>query len=758
MADLIGTRIGNYEIIALLGKGGMAVVYRARQLNIRRDVAIKVIRTDLRESDDFAKRFEREAHTSAGLDHPHILKVFDYGQQNDMVYLVMELKAGGSLAELMKQGLLTEAQSLKYIDQVSSALDYAHRQGIVHRDLKPQNVLFDGDMNAILTDFGIAKVLGETTTLTQTGSAMGTPAYMSPEQWQGLPLDNRSDLYALGIIAYEMLTGELPFKGDTPYSMMHKHTNEPPPLVRKSRAEIPQDMEMVLNKALAKDRAYRFGSAGEFAAAFRAALTNQPMPGSISLVQPPKTSTPTTLETSKVAAGDRDPRLDNTYAPFSPSGQKQTLTLDTQEEAAPKIGGKTAPNNNRMPLFIIGIIILLLLGLIGVLVSSPPTVNTPTAITGLSTATSDVNATIFAAIEATAAAQNTATAQVVALFTNTFTPSPTPTNTATFTATPDQTGTLRAIQGTATRLVAAAQTELANNATETAMAIPTSTNTPTFTATPTHTVTHTATATATSTHTATATPTFTPTFTATATHTATATATSTFTASPTHTATATATPSATFTPSITPTYAPLIPDTVTRYRDTFDSPVLNNNWFFYGAAPAFENGQMILVGDGTFDNGLVLTALRENDGILILTKFSDGTAEMGFSYSSYDSPLFKRWAVARFNQREPWRVSNEYGGNSQNFRALTSLNLKADTWYYVLMRLGNGARFTIQIWEPNKPDSFLFSFTYAPPDNSWKDKSWDFTISARSATMRVDYFEAMTFPADAQLLPNPIRP
>jgi eukaryotic-like serine/threonine-protein kinase len=748
MADLIGTRIGNYEIISLLGKGGMAVVYRARQLNIRRDVAIKVIRTDLRETDDFAKRFEREAHTSAGLDHPHILKVFDYGQQNDMVYLVMELKTGGSLAELMKQGLLTEAQSLKYIDQLSSALDYAHRQGIVHRDLKPQNVLFDTDMNAILTDFGIAKVLGEATTLTQTGSAMGTPAYMSPEQWQGLPLDNRSDLYALGIIAYEMLTGELPFKGDTPYSMMHKHTNEPPPLVRKSRAEIPQDMEMVLNKALAKDRAYRFGSAGEFAAAFRAALTNQPMPGSINLVQPPKTSTPTTLETSKVAAGNRDPRLDSTYTPFSPLGQKQTLTADTQEEAAPKIGGKTTPSSNRMPLFVIGTIIALLLGLIGVLVINPPTV----------TPTPDAAATAIAAIDATADAQNTATAQAVALFTNTFTPSHTPTNTATFTATPDQTGTLRAIQGTATMLVATAQKVLADRATETAMAIPTSTNTPTFTATPTHTATHTATATPSNTHTATATPTFTPTFTATATHTATATATSTFTASPTNTATNTATPTATFTPSITPTYAPLIPDTVTRYRDTFDSPVLNSNWFFYGAAPKIENGQMILVGDGTFDNGMVLTALKENDGILILTKFSDGTAEMHFSYSGYDSPLFKRWAVARFNQREPWRVSNEYGGNSQNFKALTSLNLKADTWYYVLMRLGNGARFTIQIWEPNKPDSFLFSFTYAPPDNSWKDKSWDFTIAARSATMWVESFEAMIFPADAQLLPNPIRP
>src|SRR5215831_2656843 len=235
MSNLIGLRLGQYVITARLGTGGMATVYRARQESMGRDVAIKVIRPDLTEEPDFVARFEREARTVAALSHPHILKVFDFGQHDELVYLVMELLSGGSLADLIREGPLPINSITILLDQIASALDYAHRKGIVHRDLKPQNVLLDEANNAHLTDFGIAKILGETAGLTQSGVAMGTPAYMSPEQWQGQPLDARADVYALGIMLFEMLTGVLPFRAETPATLMFKHLQEPPPSVLEAR-------------------------------------------------------------------------------------------------------------------------------------------------------------------------------------------------------------------------------------------------------------------------------------------------------------------------------------------------------------------------------------------------------------------------------------------------------------------------------------------------------------------------------------------
>ncbi len=272
MSDWIGRRIGNYEITGLLGEGGMAIVYRARQLNIKREVAIKVMDERLARQSDFARRFEREAETIADLNHAHILKLFDYGQQDDQVYLVMELLRGGSLSSLIRQESLPPERAGQILDQVGSALDYAHRRGIIHRDLKPPNVLFDDAGNAFLTDFGIAKILSETTALTQTGTAMGTPAYMAPEQWQRGGVDSRADLYALGIMLFEMLTGHVLFEADTPYQMMFAHVQEPPPPIRSLRPDLPPAVEAVIQKALAKDPEQRFKSAGEMAAAFKAVL------------------------------------------------------------------------------------------------------------------------------------------------------------------------------------------------------------------------------------------------------------------------------------------------------------------------------------------------------------------------------------------------------------------------------------------------------------------------------------------------------
>jgi serine/threonine protein kinase len=178
MADLIGQKLGQYEITALLGEGGMAAVYRARQLNIKRDVAVKVIESKLAHNPEFVKRFEREAQTIATPNHPHILKLFDYGQYENLIYY--GASAGGSLADLIRKRMLLLEQVSRLREQIASALDYAHAQGIIHRDLKPQNVLLDPQGNAILTDFGIAKVLNETTALTASGMSMGTPRAGQP--------------------------------------------------------------------------------------------------------------------------------------------------------------------------------------------------------------------------------------------------------------------------------------------------------------------------------------------------------------------------------------------------------------------------------------------------------------------------------------------------------------------------------------------------------------------------------------------------
>ncbi len=287
MSDLIGQRLGQYEILAVLGRGGMAVVYRARQESMKRDVAVKVIKTNLAQVGDFLDRFSREAQMVALLSHPHILKVFDYGQQGDQVFLVMELLTGGSLAGMIKQGPLPLAIAARALDQIGSALDHAHRRGIIHRDLKPQNILLDEEGNTFLTDFGIAKLINDTTSLTNPNLTIGTPAYMSPEQCEGRPLDQRADVYALGILMFELLAGQVPFNADTPLSVMYMHIHTPPPSLRKLRAGVPPGLETVLNKALAKNPDDRFSSAGDFAVAFRTVLEGGYVPAPESLSAPP---------------------------------------------------------------------------------------------------------------------------------------------------------------------------------------------------------------------------------------------------------------------------------------------------------------------------------------------------------------------------------------------------------------------------------------------------------------------------------------
>jgi serine/threonine-protein kinase len=271
MTDLAGKRIGQYEIVSRLGQGGMASVYRARQLNIDRSVAIKIIKPELVENSELLARFDREAQTIASLSHPHIVKLFDYGQQDGIIYFVMELLDGGNLADYLAKGPPSMEQVDRLLNQIGSALAYAHQQGIIHRDLKPQNVLLDKHGNAILTDFGIAHLLSANVMLTQNGETVGTPAYMPPEQWQSRALDARADIYALGVILYEMLSGQRPFSGDTPFQIMHKHLYEPLPMLGHVQPETPKSIERVVSKALAKQPTDRFESVEAMLKAFERA-------------------------------------------------------------------------------------------------------------------------------------------------------------------------------------------------------------------------------------------------------------------------------------------------------------------------------------------------------------------------------------------------------------------------------------------------------------------------------------------------------
>lgn len=259
-------QVDRYTIKQELGRGGMAIVYLAHDPRFGRDVAIKVL-SHLSEDPKARGRFEREARTIAGLEHRAIVPVYDFGEENDQLFLVMRLMPGGSLADRIGQGPIPLAETGIILDRIASALDYAHRQGIVHRDLKPGNILFDQHNAAFLADFGIAKLLEAQMTFTGS-SIVGTPAYISPEQVQGdQAIDGRADIYALGAILFEMLTGKIPYDAPTPYAVFMKHVNAPPPRLAEVNTNLPPHVQGVVDRAMAKNPADRFETAGKLVAA-----------------------------------------------------------------------------------------------------------------------------------------------------------------------------------------------------------------------------------------------------------------------------------------------------------------------------------------------------------------------------------------------------------------------------------------------------------------------------------------------------------
>lgn len=273
MDSLIGREIGKYTITELLGEGGMAVVYKAHQPSLDRDVAIKILTGPLARDEEFVARFRREAIAAGGLGHPNILTVHDAGTTEDgLHYIVMEYAPGGTLSDLLGQGPLPAKKAGEIGAQIADALQAAHEHSIVHRDLKPSNILLGRGSRPLLMDFGVALV-ATGTRLTRTGVTVGTPEYMSPEQAQGLPVDERSDIYALGILMYEMLTGDVPFGGDTPLATLYQHVHDSAPILSDIARQIPHWLSIVVERSMAKRPEDRFQTAGEMAAALRSGGT-----------------------------------------------------------------------------------------------------------------------------------------------------------------------------------------------------------------------------------------------------------------------------------------------------------------------------------------------------------------------------------------------------------------------------------------------------------------------------------------------------
>jgi hypothetical protein len=257
MTDLTGRTLGRYRLETLLGRGGMADVWRATDTKLARTVAVKVIHATYAEDPQFTERFLREARVVASLEHPNILPVYDFGDEGGIPFLVMPHLAGGTLRDRLRGLPSPLGVAAAWIRQLADALDAAHAAGILHRDVKPANVLLGRDDRLFLADFGIAKMVESMTGLTATGVVVGTPVYMAPEQAQGQPASPATDRYALAVVAYEILAGRPPFEGDNPLSLMHQHVSTPAPALSTKVGGLPAGLDTILDRALSKNPAER---------------------------------------------------------------------------------------------------------------------------------------------------------------------------------------------------------------------------------------------------------------------------------------------------------------------------------------------------------------------------------------------------------------------------------------------------------------------------------------------------------------------
>src|SRR6266700_868608 len=280
---LIGTVLGNCTLQKIIGQGGMGAVFLAQQSRPRRWVAVKVLlpasALTAHQRAAFLERFRRETDAAASLEHPNIVPVYEYGERDGFAYLVVPYISGGTLRDHMEQeGQLPLPKALNYLEQVAAALDCAHERGIVHRDIKPANILMTPEGRLLLTDFGLVKIIADGQApqirLTGAGAPVGTPDYMAPEQVIGEPVDGCSDLYSLGIILYQMVTGTTPFQGETPMQIAAHQMKTPPSAPRLLRPDLPNAAEQVILRALAKRPSDRYATTQEFSSAFRLALAD----------------------------------------------------------------------------------------------------------------------------------------------------------------------------------------------------------------------------------------------------------------------------------------------------------------------------------------------------------------------------------------------------------------------------------------------------------------------------------------------------
>jgi serine/threonine protein kinase len=288
--SLVGKSLGQFRIVERIGAGGMATVFKAYQPNLDRYVAVKVLPPFHARDATFVKRFVQEARSVAKLQHPNIVKIHDFGEQDNITYIVMEYVDGGTLKDRLRRPI-SVPEAVDYMIQAAQGLDCAHRNGIIHRDVKPANMLLHKDGYLLLSDFGIAKILEGTTNLTRVGTGIGTPQYMSPEQGTGQAVDRRSDIYSLGIVLFHCLTGRVPFTADNPLSITVKHLNEPLPVEALRMANVPMPIEQAVVKMTAKAPQDRYQSTDALIDALSKAMADShlsmPRPGSRSVIGAP---------------------------------------------------------------------------------------------------------------------------------------------------------------------------------------------------------------------------------------------------------------------------------------------------------------------------------------------------------------------------------------------------------------------------------------------------------------------------------------
>jgi len=458
---MIGSRLGNYEIVEEVGRGGMAAVYRAYDPKLDRFVAVKVILRGIALDAASLERFNREARVIARLEHPHLIPVYDYDGQNDPPYIVMRFMESGTLKDVMdKTGALPLNEVVFIYRQIASALDYAHKRGIIHRDIKPSNIMVDQDGNAFLTDFGIARLMESSESthgLTQTGYAVGTPGYMSPEQGLGEGVDGRTDIYAMGVMLFQLLTGKMPYSAETPMAVILKHIQDPIPSAVALKTELNEEIDAILQKAMAKKPEDRYANAIDLANALTELASTATVGRAPTALRKAAQSV---FEDKQRGRDANKTAIEQTMATFAQQRATQkksgampdlpTVRTPTDQRAAtaqspnttPQPTSTTAPEpqkRSRLPLILGGLLVLALLFVGGLLIGG--------GLGGANATNATATQAALVALDATATAESrpTDTATATVTFTATdgpsATPSRTPSATPTDTATPTHTST-----------------------------------------------------------------------------------------------------------------------------------------------------------------------------------------------------------------------------------------------------------------------------------------------------------------------------